>query len=177
MLTETITFTNFDGKKVTETHYFNLTRAELVKWEMEKHEGVGEHFLRLSSAGDKVGLGQAFHDFLRRTYGLKSEDGNRHMKSEEIANNFEASAAFDEFYIKLITDDDFALKFIKGVLPKEWVTDEMVDQVMQTQEDKLRTVTTQIASSPMPPPPPMPNETIAKGHAIVSGSTPNPAGM
>src|SRR5688572_7129676 len=172
MLTETITFTNFDGKKVTETHYFNLTRAELVKWEMEKAEGVGEHFLRLSQAGDKVGLGQAFHDFLRRTYGLKSEDGNRHMKSEAIANDFEASAAFDEFYMKLISDDEFALKFIKGVLPQEWVTDEMIDQVMQTQDDKLRSVTTQIASSPMPPPPPIPNEAIARGQRIV-----NEAGM
>jgi len=35
MLKETITFTNFDDKTVTETHYFNITRAELVQWEME----------------------------------------------------------------------------------------------------------------------------------------------
>ena len=150
MLSETITFTNFDGKQVTETHYFNLTRAELVQWEMEHQEGIGEYFVRLSQRADKVEMGQAFHAFLRRTYGLKSDDGNRHMKSEEIANNFEHSAAFDEFYIKMLTTEDYALTFIKGVLPKEWVNEEAIDAVMQTGDQRLQAVTDQL----MPPPPP-----------------------
>ena len=170
MLTETITFTNFDGRQVTETHYFNLTRAELAMWEMEKHEGVGEYFLRLSQSNNKADLATAFHDFLRRTYGLKSEDGNRHMKSKEITDNFEHSAAFDEFYIKLISDEDFALKFIKGVLPKEWVTDEMVEEVMKTQEDKTRTIAAQLAPPP-PPPPPISQADIDKGIEIMKAGS------
>jgi hypothetical protein len=169
MLKETITFTNFDGKQVTETHYFNLTRAELVQWEMEHNEGVMEHFLRISQSNDKPLLGQLFHDFLRRTYGLKSEDGNRHMKSEEISENFEHSAAFDEFYMKFITDETFAAKFIAGVLPKEWLNQEAIDAVMQTGDDRLRTVATQFSP---PPPPPMANEAITRGQQIV-----NDAGM
>lgn len=160
MLTETITFTNFDGKQVTEKHYFNLTRAELVQWEMEHNEGVGEYFLRLSQENDKRALGQAFHDFLFRTYGLKSEDGNRHMKSEQISKDFEASAAFDEFYMKMITDEGFAMKFIKGVLPREWVKDEAFEAVMQTSDQRLQAV----QDSLMPPPPPP------------TGLAPNPAG-
>ena len=165
MLKETITFTNFDDKTVTETHYFNITRAELVQWEMEKHEGVGEYFVRLSQAGDKTQLAEAFHDFLRRSYGLKSEDGNRHNKSPQITADFEASAAFDEFYMKLVTDENFAANFIKGVLPKEWITDEMVDQVMKTSDEKVRGVAAQVAS--LPPPPPMSNEAIARGQKII----------
>lgn len=154
MLKETITFTNFDGKQVTETHYFNLTRAELVQWEMEHNEGVAEYFLRISQSNNKPELGQAFHDFLRRTYGLKSEDGNRHMKSEEISENFEHSAAFDEFYIKLITDEGFAGRFIKGVLPKEWLKDGAVEQIMATGDERLRAVADTVAGQSVLPPPP-----------------------
>lgn len=167
MLTETITFTNFDGKQVTETHYFNLTRAELVRWEMEHQEGVGEMFLRISQSNDKVALGKAFHDFLSRTYGLKSEDGNHHIKSPEITAKFEHSAAFDEFYMKLFTDADFALQFIKGVLPKEVVSDEMVEEVFKTGEQKARDVVSSLAPPPPPPPPVLTPDQIQTGNEII----------
>lgn len=154
MITETITYTTFNDppQKVTETHHFNLTRTDLIRWEMEKHEGVAEYFLRLSQSNDKTLLGEAFHDFLRRTYGIKSEDGKHHTKSPEISDAFESSAAFDEFYVKLITDQDYAAKFIRGVLPKEWLRDTAVDTVMETPDQRLRAVSNELATMPPPPP-------------------------
>jgi len=168
MFRKTVTFTNFDDKKVTETHWFNMTRQQMIEWEARTGEGLKEHFIRLSQSGDKEKLYEAFEDLLLRSFGIKSDDGNRHAKSPEISQDFKNSAAYDQFFMEFFQTDETALAFITGIMPKEWLSEEDIKTVMETPQERFDAVT----KSVMPPPPPIPNEAVAKGYQIA-----NEAGM
>lgn len=168
MIKKTITFTDFDDKKVTETHWFNMTRQQMIEWEMRTGEGLQEHFLRLSRSGNKEELYEAFEDLLLRSYGVKSSDGSLHEKSPEISKRFKNSAAYDEFFMNFFENETTAMEFITGIMPKDWVNQEAVKAVMETPQERFDAVT----KSVMPPPPPIPNEAVAKGYQIA-----NDAGM
>ena len=58
-----------------------------------------------------------FKDLMARTYGVKSEDGRRLIKSPELYEEFTQTGAYDEFFMKLCTDADFATEFVAGVMP------------------------------------------------------------
>lgn len=62
-------------------------------------------------------------DFIKKivlkSYGVKSPDGRRFIKSEELTTEFTQTPAFSEFMIKLLTDDNEASSFINGVIPAE----------------------------------------------------------
>lgn len=168
MFRKTVTFTNFDDKKVTETHWFNMTRQQMIEWEARTGEGLQEHFIRLSQSGNKEALYEAFEDLLLRSYGIKSEDGSRHAKSPEISKSFKDSAAYDQFFMEFFENDEKAMEFIRGIMPKDWLTDDAIKTVMETPQERFDAVT----ASVMPPPPPIPNEAVAKGYQIA-----NEAGM
>ena len=159
MLKKTITYQNFDGKQVTETLYFNLTKAELVEWEMLTNEGLTDYFIRISGSNDKPTLIRAFKELLLKTYGEKSDDGRHFMKSDEIRAKFENSAAYDSFFMEFFTDESAAVAFIRGVMPEDLINEEAVAAAMQTGDQRLQAARDQLS----PPPPPM--------------NIPNPAGM
>ena len=60
-----------------------------------------------------------FLDLVKKAYGVKSDDGKRFVKSAEAVEDFVNSAAYDELFVKFMTDTDFASKFALGVLPKD----------------------------------------------------------
>lgn len=151
MIRKTITFTNFDDKKVTETHWFNMTRQQMIEWEMRTGEGLQEYFIRISQSGNKELLYEAFEDLLLRSYGIKSEDGSVHSKSPEISQRFKDSAAFDEFFMDFFSDETKAMEFINGIMPKDWMNQKDIEVVMQTPQERFDAVT----ASVMPPPPPL----------------------
>jgi hypothetical protein len=173
MISKTLTFEDFSDppKTVTEKHWFNMTRQQVIEWEAQTGEGVLEYFTRISQSGDKKKLYDAFEDFLLRCYGIRSEDGSKHAKSPEISQAFKDSAAYDEFFMSFIENQDTMVEFLKGVLPKQWLTEEAkadMDIVAQIPQERFDAV----QKSVMPPPPPMSNEAIARGQRIA-----NDAGM
>lgn len=154
MLKKTLTYQNFDGKQVTETLYFNLTKAELVEWEMRTNEGLMDYFIRVSGSNNKPLLFEAFKDLLLRTYGEKSDDGRTFMKSDEIRDRFEHSAAYDTFFMEFFTNEGTAVAFIRGVMPEELLTDEAVAEAQLVGDSRFSQVEAQLAAGQMPPPPP-----------------------
>ena len=58
-----------------------------------------------------------FKEFIFRSYGIKSEDGRRFQKSEEISKSFEQTEAYSQLFVKLCTNADAASAFINGILP------------------------------------------------------------
>ena len=62
-------------------------------------------------------------DFIKKivlkSYGVKSTDGRRFIKSEELSTEFSQTPAFSAFMMKLMTDDKEASSFINGVSPAE----------------------------------------------------------
>ena len=119
MLKKTITYTDFNGVQRTEDHYFNLTKAEISEMELSKDGGMTVLIRRIISEQNMPALAATFKEILRRTYGKKSDDGRRFMKSEEIWKDFEESGAYDAFFMGLIQSPDNAVAFINAVVPKD----------------------------------------------------------
>lgn len=119
MLKKTITYTDYDGNQRTEDFYFNLTKAELTNMFNSVSGGLEKYLTRIVAAQDGPALMNAIRDIVKASYGEKSLDGRRFMKSEEIFKNFEETEAYSVFFMELMGDDEAALNFIISVLPQD----------------------------------------------------------
>lgn len=117
MLAKKITYTDFNGEKRTETFYFNLSRTEITELQLTYPGGYAEYIERVVDAGDRPELVKMFKDIIARSYGEKSEDGRRLVKSKELSDGFMETGAYDELFMELATDPDAATKFIMAVMP------------------------------------------------------------
>lgn len=136
MYTKTIKFTDFDGNEREETHLFNLTKAELTKMNLGVEGGLKDRLEHMMERQDAPTIMKTFEDLIRASYGVKSPDGRRFMKSDEIFKDFEESGAYDKFYMSLCTDDEAGLAFINGILPAD-IRAEM-EKIREEKEAKER---------------------------------------
>lgn len=117
MYKETITFTDYFGVERTEDFYFNLTKTELAEMQLSVNGGYASMLDRIVKAKDVPSLSKIFKEIILKSYGVKSDDGRRFIKNEQISEEFTQTAAYDQLYMKLITDDEFAATFCNGILP------------------------------------------------------------
>ncbi|MET0785758.1 MAG: hypothetical protein ABWY25_03555 [Paenisporosarcina sp.] len=136
MLKREITYENYDGTVLTETFYFNLTKSEIVELEVGYQGGLEATLRRIIDAKDNKTLIAEFKRLVLLSYGVKSEDGKRFVKSDQLREEFSQTAAYDTLFMELATDDDAAATFIKGVVPKD------LSQAIE----KAQTETIQLAS-------------------------------
>lgn len=113
-----ITYTDYNGETQTEDFYFNLNKAEVMEMNLEANGAYGEYLQRVVDQRDGKKIAHEFKRLILKSYGEKSPDGRRFIKSEEAAQAFEQTEAFSELYMQLATEEDAASKFIEGVLPK-----------------------------------------------------------
>lgn len=140
MFSDKITYEDFNGNSVTEEVFFNISKMEALELENEYPGGFAAHLQEIVDSEDNKRIFEAFKDLVKRTYGVKSEDGKRFIKSEEEFFNFQNSPVYDEFMMKLISDDNYALDFILGAMPSiEGVTKESVLQSLKNDQLKLGT--------------------------------------
>lgn len=119
MLKKTITYTDFDGNERTENIYFNLTKAELAEWELTTNGGMVQKLQAIAQSNDGPTITKAFKDIIRKSYGKKSDDGRTFMKSDEIFKEFEATQAYSDLFVELVTDVDKATAFINAIMPND----------------------------------------------------------
>ena len=118
MLKKTIVYTDYDGNERTEDFYFNLTKAELLEMEMSTDGGMQKRLNRIVNAQNTKQIIAIFKDIILRSYGEKSDDGKRFIKSRELTNAFEQTEAYSELFMELANTDEKASEFINGVIPK-----------------------------------------------------------
>jgi hypothetical protein len=119
MLTKSITYTNFNGDKVTRNFYFNITKAELALRELESDGNWSQTLERIQGSSKGSVVLPEFKKILKWTYGEKSEDGESFIKSEEAWARFENSEPWSELIIELLSDASAAANFINDVLPPD----------------------------------------------------------
>lgn len=119
MRKETITYTDFNDVERTEDHYFNISKSEIADMEMSATGGYSEMLKRLVQTEDRPALSKIFREFILKAYGVKSADGKRFEKSEEISTAFSQTGAYDVLYVRLLSDTKFAIEFINSVFPAE----------------------------------------------------------
>lgn len=119
MYKETITFTDYNGNERTETYYFNLNKAEIMKMEMSTSGGFAEMIQRVVAAQDQPALIKIFEDLIQKSYGVKTPDGRGFVKRQEDLDAFVSTEAYSELFMKLATDADAAAKFVNGIVPAD----------------------------------------------------------
>lgn len=118
MLKKTITYTDYDGRERTEDFYFNLTKAELIEMDFSAKGGMQKLLEQITETNDRKRLIELVKDLILRSYGVKSEDGRRFVKSKELSEEFSQTEAFSELFMEVGTDDGAAVAFVKGILPQ-----------------------------------------------------------
>lgn len=118
MLKKTITYIDFDGNERTEDHYFNLTEAEIQESNLRTPGGIEAKLKKIAQAQNPDELVSYFKSFILDAYGVKSEDGRRFIKSEELKTEFSQTGAYNKLFMELTTDTDAAIAFVQGVIPQ-----------------------------------------------------------
>lgn len=126
MLTENVTYENFDGKTVTETLYFNLSKTELadnlhLQARFETLERIFKGPERDLTMPEVQQMLDLIKEMMRLSYGERSEDGRYFRKSPQIWSDFQSTAAYDSFLFSLFENPEKGINFLLGVFPKDLV--------------------------------------------------------
>ena len=119
MLKKIITYTDYNNVERTEPFYFNLSKAELMEMELGVTGGMTEMLDKIIAAKDAPSLMKTFKEMIMKAYGVKSDDGKRLIKSEELSIAFTQTEAYSVLFMELITDDKAAADFVNGIIPNE----------------------------------------------------------
>lgn len=117
MLKKTITFNDFNGNEVTETHHFHLSKAELVEMEVSHPGGLHKWLEQVIESEDGKAIIQTFKDLILDSYGKKSDDGKRFVKTTELREQFQSGNAYEALFMELCTNAGSAAAFVNGLLP------------------------------------------------------------
>ena len=117
MIKKTVTYTDYNGEQRTETFYFHYTEAEILDMEMSEEGSFVDRIQRIIDAKDKTALMKLIKKFVIDAYGVKSEDGKRFMKNDELKTAFLECPAYSDIFMEMVTNDEIAAEFVNGVIP------------------------------------------------------------
>lgn len=137
MLKKTIKYTDFNDNEITEDFYFNLTTAELLQMEASSNGGLRPKLERLINTRDTAAIVTIFQEIIDKSYGVKSDDGRRFIKNQEVLDEFKQSNAYSELYVELTTNTESAIAFITGIIPKDLSKKIDTDTIKKQAQDML----------------------------------------
>lgn len=119
MIKKTVTYKDLNGKERTETFYFHYFESEIMDMEMSSEGGLAERIQRIIDAKDQASLLKVIKKFVIDAYGIKSDDGRRFIKSQEVKDAFVECPAYSKIYMELLTNDELAAEFVNKVVPED----------------------------------------------------------
>ena len=120
MLKKKIKYKDFNGVEREETFMFNLTNAEITEMGVGLVGGgsLEEYITKLSEEKDPMKIIDMFKKLINLSYGVKSDDGRRFMKSPELLKEFTETNAYSELFMELANDSKAATEFFDGIIPE-----------------------------------------------------------
>lgn len=121
MLKKTIEYVDFNGEERTEDFWFHLSKAEILEW-ISSTDGsytLDKYLVHVAKTKKPKEVMDTFKDLIWRSYGEKSLDGRRFMKSDEIKQNFFETEAYSILFTELVSDASKASEFINGIIPPD----------------------------------------------------------
>jgi hypothetical protein len=120
VISKTLSFEGYDGKKYDEEYFFHMTKATLVEMKLYLEEsGLDDYFKKISASSKASVVLPHFKDIVRKSMGRMSEDGKRFIQDEDVWNEFIQTPAYSEFFMWLLENPTDAAKFFTGILPKD----------------------------------------------------------
>lgn len=129
MYKRTITYEDYEGAKRTEDFYFNMNKAELIKWMTTTGDyTIDRLMLRLIEERNGKKIMDMMDELIKISYGKKTIDGRRFEKSEELWKDFQETEAYSVLFTELVTDASKAGEFVNGIIPKE-LADQIAEEI------------------------------------------------
>lgn len=119
MYCKKITYVDYNDIPHTEEFYFNLNRAEILNMLTTENDAtLDQVFEYFRQTRNSKALLKMIEDLIKSSYGIKSADGKRFVKTPEITEAFVQSEAYSELLFELLNDSDATAKFFIGIVPK-----------------------------------------------------------
>jgi len=128
MLKKLISYTDYNGKDRSENFYFNLNKAELMEMELGTVGGMQNLIQLIIDKQDIPEIIKAFKMIILKSYGEKSADGVRFIKSDALSEAFSQTEAYANLYMELISNADAAAAFINGIVPADLVRNQAEEE-------------------------------------------------
>lgn len=119
MLKKMIEYTDYNGKVRKENFYFSLSKAELMEMELGTVGGMQNLIQLIIDKQDIPEIIKAFKMIILKSYGEKSADGVRFVKSEELSTAFSQTEAYSNLFMELISNAEAAADFINAIIPQD----------------------------------------------------------
>lgn len=149
MLIKKIKYTDFRGVEREEEFYFNMSKAEVLKWLTTNGnytlDAVLGKLIKTENVKDLVG---EFDYLITSSYGEISLDGISFVKTKEATDKFVQSNAYSELFMELVGDAQKAAAFFNGILPDD--LSESIQKAMKDNPDGLPDVLKDYASTKEP---------------------------
>lgn len=145
MIKKLVQWQGFDGRQASQTCYFNLTRYEIAhdmdlqtleqrlnRFQDEVLNDLGEDGQgRDMSTSEIREMFDIITVLIKHSYGVRSADGKRFSKNDELWEEFKDTGCFDAFIFQLFEDPTQANAFMTEIWPQE-VQDEVAKQAATT---------------------------------------------
>lgn len=118
MYAKEITYNDYNGVERKETFLFDLSEAEILEMELSTVGGFEQYVNKIINAQDTPQLVKLFKELILKAYGVKSDDGRRFIKTEEIAREFSQTRAYSKLFMELATDAQAAAEFVNKIVPE-----------------------------------------------------------
>ena len=119
MITKTITYEDYNGVSRTEKFSFHLNKAELMEMELGTTGGLAEMMQKIVDAKEIPAIVKVFKELLLKAYGVKSDDGKRFIKNDQLREEFSQTEAYSQLFMELSTDAEAAAAFVNGIMPAD----------------------------------------------------------
>lgn len=138
MLTKTYTYIDYNGNERTETNLFNLSKAEMLEMELSTENGLTDMVQEIIKSNDSARIVEVFKDIILKSYGVKSPDGRRFIKTKELRDEFASTEFYSILFTELATNSETAAAFINGIVAdnvaKE-TTNTLVSKIVETNDN------------------------------------------
>lgn len=117
MIKKTITYKDYNDVERTEEFYFHFSESEILDMEFSMDGGFAERVQKMIDTKDQRALLQIIKKFVIDAFGVKSADGKRFIKNDEVKSEFVECPAYSMIFMELVADDEKAAEFVNGVIP------------------------------------------------------------
>ncbi len=140
MIKKTLEFKNFRGEKEEGEFYFNMSEGELIKLQLsaidQKTESFQDKLQKIAKGLQGRELVNTIDDLVLNSYGVKSTDGKRFVKNNDLLEEFTSSNAYSALIKELFTDAGKLAEFVNGVVPEDLVESTKAEAEQMSVRDK-----------------------------------------
>ena len=119
MITREVTYIDYNDDEQTEKYYFDLTIPEMLELSFSSAGDIQSTLERLSNSRKVGEIFDIIQTLIFKSVGVKSDDGKRFVKNEEVLNDFKQSRGYESFLMKMMQDTEYASKFIEQLIPQD----------------------------------------------------------